>query len=167
MSAETIPEWAIEQARQVRAEGHQSNDWFLEEPHVLAIAKAIHEAVMAEREMNGELTRRVFKWLLGRDTGSSSKAILAHMVCGVSHGEYPYDPADLGRCLRMLELFPEWKARIAEMAGYGKVWAVFIDHWDGLSSMMADEVGIDWSKGREAHRTYEFMCDLRKQAGER
>lgn len=50
MSAETIPDWAIDRARQVRAEGHQSQDWFLEEPHVLAIAKAIQGAVMAETE---------------------------------------------------------------------------------------------------------------------
>lgn len=165
MSAETIPDAIRDTAKAISEQA-----WMTRHERDLmfnAIAKAIHDAVMAERELNGELTRRVFTWLLGRDTGSSSKAILAQMVCGVSHGEYPYDPADLGRCLRMLELFPEWKARIAEMAGYGKVWAVFIDHWDELSSMMADEVGIDWSKGREAHRTYEFMCDLRKQAGER
>lgn len=50
MSAETIPDWAIDRARQVRAEGHQSNDWFLEDPHVLAIATAINDAVMAERK---------------------------------------------------------------------------------------------------------------------
>ena len=28
---------------------------------------------------------------------------------------YPYDPADFGRCYRLLELIPEWKTEIHKL----------------------------------------------------
>lgn len=103
----------------------------------------------------------VFKWLAGRDTGLSSKAIASHMTCGWCDGTYPpADPADLGRCLRLLERFPEWKARMPEMAKY-KDWKNLIARWDEVAQSMADEVGIDWSKGRSAPKTYDLMCSIR------
>lgn len=102
---------------------------------------------------------RVLKWMMSGDTGISSKSICAHMTDTESkdYGSYPSDPSDLGRCLRLLELFPEWKARITEMAKYGTGWIGLVAKWDELAQMMADEVGIDWSKGRSAPLTYEAM----------
>lgn len=100
------------------------------------------------------LERRALLWLAGGDSGMSSKAICHHMLGMKCDRSYPLDPSDLGRCLRMLELFPEWKARIGEMASYSPQWAGLAARWDELAAMMADEVGIDWSKGREASRTY-------------
>jgi hypothetical protein len=107
---------------------------------------------------------KVIEWMAGHDTGSSSKAIAVHMTTGSCDGSYPYVPSDLGRCLRLLELFPEWKPRIGEMARYGKVWAAYIDRWDEIAGSMADEVGIDWSKGRSAKRTYDLMHDIARAA---
>ncbi|MBB5663236.1 hypothetical protein GGE68_001412 [Rhizobium leguminosarum] len=108
--------------------------------------------------------QEAFKWLFGRDTGMSSKAILGHMLAGVSDGSYPYDPADLGRCLRLLEKFPQWKHRMGEMAQYGGAWPTYAKHWADLETSMADEVGIDWSKGNDASLTYKYMKALRAQA---
>ena len=108
--------------------------------------------------------KKAFRWLFSHDTGMSSKAILGQMLAGVSDGSYPSDPADLGRCLRLLEKFPHWERRIVEMAKYGPVWAVYAVHWVELRDMMADEVGIDWSKGREARKTYDRMKALQTQA---
>ncbi|GAB2620251.1 hypothetical protein [Novilysobacter erysipheiresistens] len=103
------------------------------------------------------LDRRALVWLSGRDSGSSSKAILHHMLGMESEGDHPWDPADLGRCLRLLELFPEWKPRITEMARYSRQWASLALRWDELADMMWGEVGIDWSKGKSAPRTYSAM----------
>ena len=114
-------------------------------------------------EMRQEV-RKAFQWLFSNDTGMSSKALLGHMVAGVSDGSYPHDPADLGRCLRLLEKFPQWKERIPEMARYGSVWATYALHWNELRDMMDEEVGIDWSKARKAPKTYEFMSRLQGQA---
>jgi len=108
-----------------------------------------------------------FRWLNGNDTGMSSQAICSHMITGECTGSYPYDPSDLGRCLRLLEKFPLWRLRLPEMAAYGPVWAIYVDRWDELHSMMADEVGIDWSKGHRAPQTYAFMKELQDATRER
>lgn len=103
---------------------------------------------------------KVIEWMGGRDTGMSSKAIAMHMSTGKCDGSYPYDPADLGRCLRLLALFPEWNARMGEMAAYGRAWPAMADRWSEMADSMADEVGIDWSKGRAAPKTYELMKEI-------
>jgi hypothetical protein len=108
--------------------------------------------------------RPIVEWFLSDDTGVSSEAILGHMTgCGeavrASHwgAMAPSDPADLGRCLRLLERFPEWKPRIAEMAVYGPDWAGLCAQWEVLACSMTEEVGIDWSLGRAAPKTYHLM----------
>lgn len=109
--------------------------------------------------MTKSIERRALEWLLSGDTGSSSRAIVRHMF-GVASGDvwsYPSDPGDLGRCLRLLELIPEWKPRIQEMASTGPGWAGQVAIWDDLASSMDTEVGIDWSKGKRAPETYRKM----------
>lgn len=110
---------------------------------------------------------RAMRWMLSGDTGLSSEAICAHMQ-GITpkRASYPSDPADLGRCLRLLELIPEWKSRIAEMSAYGPGWAGQVECWEELAAAMADEVGIDWSKGKRAPVTYNSM-QLAQAAGYR
>lgn len=102
----------------------------------------------------------VFKWMRGHDCGASSEAIAMHMMAGWCDGSYPYDPSDLGRCLRLLKQFPEWKPRMREMAAYGPAWAAYVSRWDDMAACMDAEVGIDWSKGRRAHKTYDLMHEL-------
>lgn len=77
----------------------------------------------------------------------------------------PFDN-DLGRCLRLLEQIPEWKPRIKEMAVYGPGWSGQVEHCEELAATMADEVGIDWSKGKRAPVTFNAM-QLAQAAGYR
>ena len=135
-----------------------------------AIAACVNFLRAHSAEIAGALSaqtteRRALLWLAGRDSGLSSQAIAYHMLGLSSNGNYPLDPSDLGRCLRMLELFPEWKPRISEMASYSKCWAGLCASWDALAAMMADEVGIDWSKGRNAPKTYQAMQAAMQQGG--
>lgn len=106
-------------------------------------------------------------WITSGDTGMSSEAIWAHMVGGSvrGHWNHPHDPEDLGRCLRLLEAVPEWKPRIVEMARHGTGWAVLSARWDEIAASMADEVGIDWSKGRCAPKTYALMRLILDEVG--
>lgn len=78
---------------------------------------------------------KALKWLFGRDTGQSSEAIAAHMLGLKSTGQHPWDADDLGRCVRLLELFPEWKARIFEMSAYGGAWVGLCKNWEQLTEM--------------------------------
>lgn len=102
---------------------------------------------------------RVNAWIVSGDTGLSSKTIWATML-GIDLGDdinHPHDPADLGRCLRLLELMPEWKLQQSELAFLDPYWRSLVAQWDELSSSMEDEVGIAWGKGKSAPATYDLM----------
>lgn len=105
------------------------------------------------------------------DTGISSECIAAYMsgvdMNNISKKCAPSDPSDLGRCLRLLEIFPEWKGRMSEMASVSKDWATIVPHWNKLAELMEQEVGIDWSKGKKAPITYDVMSKIRRDAGEK
>lgn len=104
--------------------------------------------------------KKFMAWMKGWDTGLSSEALGFHMMLGDSTGHWPSDPADLGRCLRLLDLFPEWETRILEMKRYGQEWKAYSENWAQLRQSMAEEVGVDWSKGKRAQKTYDLMRRL-------
>lgn len=63
--------------------------------------------------------QRALFWALSGDTGISSEAIAKHMTgSGKSRMQPPSDKSDRGRCIRLLELIPEWIARLNEMVQY-------------------------------------------------
>lgn len=110
------------------------------------------------------------RWACSDDTGFSSQAMLLASTCGgaasVKGLTYPWDPADLGRCLRMLQRLP-WVFDLAEpvLRELGSpTWRALLDHWSELEELMDDEVGIDWSKGERAPLTYARMHEIRKAA---
>lgn len=93
------------------------------------------------------LKESLYEWLAGRDTGLSSRAILAWMerdltVASMNGNRFPYpeDPDDLGRCIRLLNIEPAYRERIAEMAAISPQWARLVDHWDELEKLYYDEV---------------------------
>lgn len=110
--------------------------------------------------MKKTVTARANSWIVGSRCGMSSKAIWAHMMDAGRPREgwsHPWDPDDLSRCLLLLKAVPEWAPRMPEMARRSKAWAGLIAHWDEIVASMKDEVGIDWSKGQNAPRTYDLM----------
>lgn len=105
---------------------------------------------------------RANAWIVGSDSGMSSKAIWAHMM-GVKPRDgwcHPHDPADFGRCARLLELMPEWRDRLPEMVELSQEWRALVARWDEIHASMDREVGVDWSKGRSAPITYGLMRDI-------
>jgi len=78
------------------------------------------------------------QWLLGGDTGMSSKTICAVMA-GVKTppycGDVPGDPDDFGRCYRLLKLIPTWRARMQEVADRYKEWGPLVREWAELTRM--------------------------------
>lgn len=69
-------------------------------------------------------------WLASDDTGASSK-YMASMLTGEFQADYAYprDPADFGRCLRLIEAVPELESKIRDMSQHGKEWSVVAAHW--------------------------------------
>lgn len=75
-------------------------------------------------------------WLLGDDTGKSSKTLFAVML-GKEYSDpsVPLDAGDFGRCHRLLEAFPEWRQRLPEVAAKHLAWGPLVREWDALTAL--------------------------------
>lgn len=83
-----------------------------------------------------------YRWALGHDSGVSSMTIMQALtgIRCLRHGpDVPHDPADFGRCYRMLVLFPELRPRIGEVADTFPIWRKMADAWDELESLWLEE----------------------------
>lgn len=97
-------------------------------------------------------------WLLSGDTGISSECICAVMTGSKCRdGSTPSDPSDFGRCYRLLQHFPEWKARMGEVAKKYPEWTALVREWDALTALY--EEGIR-RKDRCAPKLYARMKEL-------
>lgn len=112
------------------------------------------------------ITERYQRWKNSEDTGLSSACLGHLMMTGwvAARRDYPHDPDDLGRCLRLLRIIPEWRPRVMEMAVCGPVWAALAARWDDLEKSMTREVGIFWEKGTAAPKTYSMIEQIIKEA---
>lgn len=80
---------------------------------------------------------KALAWITSDDTGISSKTIWAVMMGAVADdGRYgrPYDGDDFGRCHRLLELIPEWKSRLGEVATRFPEWAPIVREWPQIEA---------------------------------
>jgi hypothetical protein len=109
--------------------------------------------------MNPEIT----KWIVGRDTGTSSKTIWSVMM-GVEpdYQSEPSDPDDFGRCYRLLALIPEWRPRLPEVAAKYPVWSALVREWDALTALYEDEIinGPKVKGYRSLPKLYDRMKEL-------
>lgn len=68
------------------------------------------------------IDRRALFWALSGDCGVSSEAIANHMLGNTKSGRFSFQPPsdadDRGRCIRLLELIPEWIPQLKEMTRY-------------------------------------------------
>lgn len=106
------------------------------------------------------LQTKTIQWLAQDETGASSEAMafwIAFDQAVPDRGAYPHDPADLDRCLRLLDAVPEMRPLLGKMASVSPVWAALIAQWEPIVRLHLDEVGLGWSKARNAPRTYDLM----------
>ncbi len=96
-------------------------------------------------------------WLDNGDTGISSKTIWgALMKSSFDYEDVPHDPADFGRCYRLLKVMPEWRARLPEVAALHPEWKPFVDAWDELTTLYEAEL-----PNGTAPKLYQRMQELR------
>lgn len=78
-------------------------------------------------------------WMDGRDTGVSSATICEVLGDVVSryapHYDVPHDPADFGRCHRLLEAFPPWRKRLTRVSKRFAAWVPFVREWEQLTAL--------------------------------
>lgn len=98
-------------------------------------------------------------WLLGDDTGVSSKAIFGVMMNQPTRDRsVPWDPSDFGRCYRLLKLMPSWRGRLNEVAEKYPAWRKLVDRWDEVESLYERELMN--RKDGMAPETYNLMKEL-------
>lgn len=100
------------------------------------------------------IQERANRWIVGRDTGLSSKTIWAVMMGVKDCCSVPLDADDFGRCYRLLALIPEWRERLVEMGEAFPDWVPLAREWDKLEEMYLQEN----NKGM-----YDFMETLREE----
>lgn len=99
---------------------------------------------------------RVSNWLVGDDTGASSIYLAASLFNLVRpQCDYPHDPDDFGRCLRMLKRCSPSRGIDSMRVGHGPVWRAFAIDWERMENWYA--------KGRN-DLLYEHMKHLRELA---
>ena len=107
------------------------------------------------------IAERAIAWRENGRVGASSLAIWRQMTGSNASSTamycYPLDPADLNRCLLLLDLIPEWAPRMGEMAAHGPQWAAMAARWDEIAGLFLEEAGLDFSKSGNAPKTYALM----------
>lgn len=111
----------------------------------------------------GTVEQRASNWIVNGQVGMSSRAIYCHMMGLADKRGFctPLDPDDLNRCLLLLDLIPEWKPRMHEMAVHGHEWAGLAMAWDHIERTFLQEVGLDWQKGKSAPLAHALMKQAR------
>jgi hypothetical protein len=80
------------------------------------------------------------EWIAGDDVGISSKNIWCVMMgCKPTWVDIPYDPADFGRCYRLLRLIPDWVPKLYLMAEKYHIWRPMIANWVELTDMYIND----------------------------
>ena len=82
-------------------------------------------------------------WSRSDDTGQSSKAMAHHLAPMAGLDTYhvnepkarPYDSADFGRCVRLLDAVPELRRHLLRMAEVSPQWAALVENWEELENL--------------------------------
>jgi predicted HAD superfamily Cof-like phosphohydrolase len=106
---------------------------------------------------------RLMTWRVGDDTGLSSRCLARRLAppAGIGvpiggHGtDHPLDPADFGRCVRLLEAVPELRPHLPHAAGISPVWAALVGCWGELEALYREEL-----PSGTARRLYRRMREL-------
>ena len=103
------------------------------------------------------------EWLIDGERGLSSNSIVkAATGHQVELHNWPRDPADLRRCLLLLEAAPEVRSGITALARAVPRWATLETHWAELEQLLRDEIGpeLTVTPGLVAPLTYYRMQSL-------
>ncbi len=107
-------------------------------------------------------SERRAEWLRLRDNGLSSQCI-ADRMCGLTTtGDHPHDGDDFGRCERLLALYPEWRARLGEMACVNVYWAALVPKWAEIAEAWRHDINLyrREPRAKDGWRCYPLMRSI-------
>jgi len=111
--------------------------------------------------MSNDLAMKVIQWQVSGRVGVSSAtmASIALRLKRPFYGSYfspPWDPADLTRCMKLVEAIPEIRDHFPVIAEICPKFSPILAHWDELIAMVKRE----WAEGDRAPETYARMKQL-------
>lgn len=106
-------------------------------------------------------TREELAWLAWGEVGVSSATIWHVMTREpMPRGWWPnrpHDPDDLSRCVKLLDRFPAWRARLGEVAEVYPAWTELVANWTRLEFLLRWEEATSYPW---ALATYAVMDEL-------
>lgn len=125
-------------------------------------------AIDLQKHLTPSLSFDAINWLACGNRGYSSNAMFTFLtgvdaIDNESDGmrvAHPYDPDDLDRCLSLLNEVPELRSKLPKMKEASPAWDALINRWDEIEQLHLEEVGLGWSKGDEAPKTYALMAKI-------
>ncbi|HGW3984074.1 TPA: hypothetical protein ACNICG_003433 [Acinetobacter baumannii] len=109
---------------------------------------------------NVQVFEKVIRWFATGRTGLSSMCMAVTLMNGSplsTAKDYPRDPADLSRCIKLLDAVPELREKLSEMAKVSSVWAALIAQWDQLEALFKEESRYPEDSAWRAPKTFELM----------
>lgn len=112
-------------------------------------------------------------WAVSDDTGLSSRRLAIELAKHAAMKLYirepdllepnphPHDPADFGRCVRMLDAAPQLREHLPKCRTISPTWAALIDRWDEMEALYREE----FPTGR-APKLYDLMRGIIDSARE-
>lgn len=103
--------------------------------------------------------KKIIEWLATNETGMSSETIaFAALGSPREITSYPHDPADLRRCIVLLDKVPEAAQVLPNLASTSPEWEGLVRNWPTLTKMLRVEIGDDLPcYGWSAPKTYKAM----------
>ena len=113
----------------------------------------------------------IAEWLAVGERGLSSEAValtaLGQRPTGL-RASWPHDPADLRRCLLLMEEVPETREKgLPVLAKRCPKWAALVKVWDRLSEALRSEIGESLPARGSAPKTYALMREALDSAAAR
>lgn len=117
--------------------------------------------VLATNHHMDALVMPILAWLAQGETGISSET-MAFAALGIERGgtfgtSHPHDPADLRRCVQLLEAVPALRDRMPMIAELSPVWGRLVANWGALEASLRREMA---AKTGRAPLTYRMMKEL-------
>ncbi|TNV22107.1 hypothetical protein FH968_04320 [Buttiauxella sp. B2] len=109
-------------------------------------AEYSRELVVASRGMG------LTAWLASDDTGLSSKFMASVLSYGhfTAPNNYPRDPDDFGRCMRLVQAVPEFKGLIHLLVDHGPEWEAVANNWERWVELYSSGDGRELYKEMKA-----------------
>lgn len=105
------------------------------------------------KSFNKQAMARIIHWFVSGDTGVSSESMVAVAVQAQSLTERldaPHDPADFGRCYRLVQAVPEIREHFSDIGATIPSFKGILDRWDDLVAIY--ERDLPMGKSTELHQ---------------